>query len=145
MTTEQWSVAVSGIGVFLSALFSYVIAILVSRRTREEWLKSQVDKYIDFAIAHPYLDSDKYASTWRRNDESEAAERYQNFCCFAFNLLERIWTQCDGDAKKIDAYIYYGEVVKRHRNWWITEPHNQLGYEPAFIEFIRTVLQEKAK
>lgn len=145
MTTEQLSLAISAIGVLLSGVFSYIITRFASNRTREEWLKAQVDKYIEFSITYPYLDSDAYAAKWRRGDSTEEAERYQNFCCFAFNLMERIWEVCEGNAVKIETYLYYSEIIHRHRNWWVTDPHNQLGYDPGFIQFIQSILQGKLR
>lgn len=139
MTTEHWSLAISALGVLLSGGFSYVVTRFASNRTRDAWLKAQIDKYIEFSITYPYLDSDTYAATWRRGDCSEDAERYQNFCCFAFNLLERIWVVCGGNTKKIEEYVYCSEIIKRHRNWWITDPHNPLGYDPGFVQFIGSV------
>jgi len=71
-------------------------------------LRSQIDKMIDISIEYPYLEDDKYCEKWSSKDKSTVITmRYENYCCFVFNLLERGWKHFGGNKLKIEKMAIY--------------------------------------
>jgi hypothetical protein len=86
---------------FISAIASMYFARKSAINRKEEWLKEKLDEYIRFTIEYPQLDSDETAKAWGKTLTGVESERYDNFCCFVFNLVERIFLTYDGDKKKM--------------------------------------------
>jgi hypothetical protein len=127
---------------FLSALASMYFARKSARNRKEEWLREKLGEYIRFTIEYPQLDSEETARSWRKNLDGVEAERYDNFCCFVFNLIERIFLTFNGDKRKMNDIFYVNEPIIRHRRWWSNNMRNEVSYDGKFVEFVNQVIKD---
>lgn len=134
------------VGAFLSGAISAVVAYFVAKATNsdgtEKSLHLMIDKMIDISIAYPYVESDHYCQKWSMPQDGayvEMSDRYESYCCFVFNLLERVWKYCGADENKMKGFIYYEEVIVRHKRWWRVDRTNRSGYEGGFVKFVDAV------
>lgn len=118
------------ISAIVSALVSGGIAFFTLRVHRRQQLEASIAKLIDIAIQYPYLEDDTFAASWDTADKTrEDVQRYDNYCCYVFNLLETIWRYHHANTKRINAWFYAQELAVRHRSWWRSEIQNRPGYE----------------
>ena len=101
-----------------------------------------IDKMVDLAITYPYLEDDAFCRSWLEADKTdERIQRYENYCCFVFNVIETIWKFCHGCQKQIDTILYVQEIVMRHQSWWKLNPENLPGYAVGFHDYIENFLK----
>jgi len=131
----------------LNALLAVVISAIVSwgvtrsqlRSANQQALERQVDELLQIILQYPYLDSDTFVTRWHRGEGTfDERERYATFCCFAFNLLFRVWKFHKGDRAKIDETILAREIVHRHKRWWLGDVDNTLAYSKAFCAYVNS-------
>ena len=122
------------IGGVVGAIVGAVIALIASRKsdklTRRLAIDEMILKLIEFSIEHPHLEQDSYAASYPKCPETpkNGKERYENFCCFVFNVIESIFYHCDGDEKTMDRILHVEELIRRHCTWWSAQPDNVDGY-----------------
>jgi hypothetical protein len=126
--------------VLISAIVSYVVAKSQSQTADRQALARQVDDLLHITLEYPHLDSESFVEKWKKGEGTfEDRDRYTSFCCFAFNLLYRVWQFHRGDAKKIDDVILAREIVHRHKTWWLGDANNTLAYDEKFAAYIRSL------
>ena len=130
----------------ISTFIAGGISLWTIRVTEKASLREKISKMIDYAVDHPELESDFFCETWTSLDRnSEKVQRYENYCCFVFNTLERIWEFCSGSKNRIDKIIYIEELIIRHAKWWETDMHNRAGYNPDFQTFVDEIIKKLKK
>ena len=135
-------------GTIIATLVASVIgaatAVFVGHRTvrnqHRQRLIAQVDRIVDLAITYPFLESDAFCKTYHGQSDDECFMRYDNYCCQVFNLLERLWMYAKGNSTMMREFIYFEELVHRHKVWWQSELENKAGYDVGFREFVDGVL-----
>lgn len=131
----------------MSIAISTLVTLWINRGTRarqeRQWLKDQVNQYVVLSLQYPKLDDDQFAREWHAGDRSDDALRYENFCCFAFNLLERAWVHTSGIKSKLRDIVFYEELVLRHKGWWQKDRLNNFGYEAGFKQFVDTIIKSE--
>lgn len=126
----------------VSAIVALVVATLTLRAHRRQHIENMISKLVDVAITYPYLEDDKFCASWNEVDKNdEKTMRYDNYCCLVFNLLETLWKQCNGNAKRIEAIFFAREMIVRHQRWWKSERNNLGGYEIKFHRYIDTAIK----
>jgi hypothetical protein len=109
---------------------------------RKQKLIAQVDRVVDLGIEYPYLENDEFCRNWPGEEiNDEKYMRYDNYCCQVFNLLERIWQFSKGQPDTMRDFIYFEELIFRHKKWWFSEIENREGYERGFLIFVRSYLE----
>ena len=108
-------------------------------------LRSTLDALNRIAMDFPYLESDRYAASWKADDkEDDQRLRYESYCVSVFNLLERYWSYYGGHRQSIEDAIGVGEWVRRHQAWW-KYPQRRLdnvrGYRRGFRAFVASYIQ----
>lgn len=138
----------------LSTVISTIIASMIGMgtalyvnkksdsRIQEQSFNSQLDHLIDISIEYPYLEEDGFCSNWTNNPIDEKYMRYDNYCCYVFNLLERIYVYFNGDKIKMGKVVYFEEYIHRHQKWFMSEPENSGGYSAEFNNFVKTFLDK---
>ncbi len=149
MESDFSSTAVSLIGAAVSlfgALLTSLRAIQARRAQEKANVEAMLAKAIELAMEYPYLEQDSYCSAWPtppRADEDR--ERYDNYCCFIFNLIERAWVFEKRRAGPAEALAPIREYAWRHRRWWNAEDANADGYDPKFVAYIDDLIVVEVK
>lgn len=124
------------IAAIISAVVSIVVCAISLRMQRRQQIHDQIDKLTDIGIQYPYLEDDAFCANWNPKDKSDEAMRYDNYCCFVFNLIERIWKFHWGVERWITDTLYTPELAKRHLRWWKSERNNLGGYPIKMHKYI---------
>jgi hypothetical protein len=125
----------------ISAIVSSLIASRTLRANRRHHIENLISKMIDISIQYPYLEDDHFCSSWGTTDKTTTdAQRYDNYCCLVFNLLETLWKFCHGRENKIESFLYVREIARRHKSWWQSEGANIAGYNMHFQGYIDRIL-----
>lgn len=131
----------------LSVAISTLVTLRLNRGTRKrherQWLKDQVTQYVTLALQYPKLDDDQFAREWSPADRSDDGLRYENFCCFAFNLLERAWLNTKGDINALRDIVFFEEIIIRHKRWWMNDRLNHFGYDVGFKQFVDRLIRQR--
>lgn len=126
--------------VIISSFTAYKISNKTLRHQKRSVIESRISELIKIAIEYPYLEDDTFCSNWDRSSEiakSVEGLRYDNYCCYLFNLIEEIWIFCNGDESNINEILRIRELAKRHNPWWSADPDNIFGYSnPNFKKYI---------
>lgn len=143
--TENLVSAFIGLGATIASVtISTFVTLRITRtssmRQERQWLKDQVNQYVTLSLQYPKVDDDQFARDWKRTDRTDDGMRYENFCCFAFNLLERAWLHTDGDTEKLRDIVFFEEIILRHKNWWRQDRLNHFGYDANFKEFVNNII-----
>jgi hypothetical protein len=137
------SAAVSAV---VSAIVAGAISYVTLRHHRRQYLDDMIDKMVALAITYPYLEDESFCRSWVEADKTdEKVQRYDNYCCFVFNLIESIWKFCRKNEKKIDEILYVKEMAVRHQAWWKSNPDNLTGYAVGFHAYIENQLKAERK
>ena len=138
--TSTASVLIPAAAALAGTIIGVISTIFVSSRSERAQealaLHDMLNKMISFGIEYPYLENTEYCSRWSDNPDDENSMRYDNYCCFVFNLLERSWKHHKGDEQKLFDFIHVPEIVKLHSVWWQSDPENRLAYEHGFQELV---------
>jgi hypothetical protein len=125
----------------IATIVSWFVARRQVRAAERASLEHQVDELLRIAIEYPYLEDDEFvAEADNLNTDKDKRLRYECYCCFVFNLMERVWRHCGGNREKVEQVIYVRELVLLHKRWWLRASDNSLGYPKKFCEFVRTYL-----
>jgi hypothetical protein len=143
------SLPIPVVAALVSATVSAIISLAISARTlrtqRRQHLENMIDKMIDIAFSYPYLEDDAFCSSWDTMEKSTPeAQRYDNYCCFVFNLLERMWKFQAGNRRKIEEMLHVPEIARRHLKWWKSERTNLAGYNLRFHLYLDDLIGKGA-
>ena len=97
---------------------------------------------IEIGIQYPYLEDEGECKAYVKDSRKPDSMRYENYCCFVFNLLEMIYDFCDGDRGKISEILYVEEIILTHARWWRADKKNIAGYNQDFLLFVNGVINE---
>lgn len=131
----------------LAALIAAVVSLLVSwrtlRATERHRIDAQIDHLVELGIKYPLMEDDSFCKNWTRDNRSEDAMRYDNYCCFVFNLLESLWRFNYNSEARIQNMFDAREMIKRHKKWWLDYDDNRSSYPEGFQNYVDRVLKEK--
>lgn len=146
-------VAKAVVGPIISAVVAAIVALVVSLRNIRAQNRQTIDgmksKAIELAMQYPHVESDAYCNAWPNppGDNStkeyrDEYERYDNYCCYVFNLIHRIWTFAGRKENKVEDMLTVREYILRHRCWWSKEDGNIKYFEQEFHNFVQSVLND---
>lgn len=129
----------------LPAVVSAITALLVhwitSKSDDQREIRADIRKMIEMAMAYPHVEDESYMVAWKNGSSRSKDDLiYDSYCCFVFNLLERIWKFCGGNKKKMQIVLHVEEIIKGHKKWWYAERENAGGYDKEFIQFVDQLL-----
>jgi hypothetical protein len=132
----------TGMSAVVSATVAGVICYVTHRSQGRKYLNEVIDKMLQIAVTYPYLEDDAFCQSWIGADKTdEKVQRYDNYCCFVFNVIAEIWDFCRGNEKKIDEVLWVGEMAIRHQSWWRSNPENRRAYAIGFQDYIDKLLK----
>ena len=90
-----------------------------------------------FAIQFPYLEDQEFIGRYNGNDTNKEEQyiRYQIYCSFVFNTMQKICMYFNYDIEKIRKFVRIKEIVLQHRLWWENPSgmyKDKEGYEEKF-------------
>lgn len=136
----------TGLNAMIAAAVSAVVTISVNlymnRTHNERMVFGLVQKIIEFAMMHPYLEDDAFCARWPDIDEEEKRQRYEYYCCHVFNTLERVFDLCRDGSTDATTLLYPDELIVRHRNWWRSDTANRDGYQASFQSYVNGILRK---
>jgi len=110
---------------------------------------AMLNKAIELAMLYPHLERDEYCKTWPEPPGEKASQpyqdekdRYDNYCCFIFNMIHTAWVLAKGKQHKIDEMLTFREYIMRHCCWWNKEDANTHFFEQEFRSFIQSVIDD---
>jgi hypothetical protein len=133
----------------LAAIVSYFVAQKGTRTQRRLSLDQVQNKLIELALQYPHLERNDYCDGWPHKQPDpmtkewlEERERYDNFCCFVFNMIHQNWLLASKKAHKIEDMLSIKEYILRHYCWWEEEDENINFYESDFCTFVDGIIRE---
>jgi hypothetical protein len=104
-----------------------------------------LNKAIELAMTYPHLEQDSYCSAWPEPPgDGDQRERYDNYCCFVFNIIEQAWSLEKKRPKRVEMLVPVREHAWRHHRWWNTEDANESGYDLDFVRYVDDVIIAEA-
>lgn len=146
---ELWVSAV-GAGVSVAGgIWSAVNAIRSKREQNRSAVQGMINKAIELAMQYPHLERDAYCTAWPDPQGAvgtqpylDDKDRYDNYCCFIFNMIHTAWVLAGKNPHKIDEMLSFREYILRHRCWWEKEDGNVHFYEQEYRNFINSVIDD---
>ena len=130
------------LSVAISAVVSWAIWHFTQRSDRKQRLNAQIDRLVELGMQYALMENDAFCTAWNENDTSADAMRYENYCCFVYNLLQGIWEFCRGNENNIQSMLDCQDLIWRHSTWWRQKEH-QTGYPDKFVDYVREVAVRK--
>lgn len=129
----------------LPSVVSAVTALLVywikAKSDDQRELRADIRKMIELAMAYPHVEDAGYMAAWKNGSSQNKDDLiYDSYCCYVFNLLERIWKFCGGNQEKMQNILHVEEIIKGHKKWWYAERENVDGYDKGFIQYVDQLL-----
>lgn len=128
----------------IAAVVSWLICWRTLRSGTRDRLNSQIDRLVELGVEYPLMEDDPWCDSWSRENRTEDGMRYDNYCCFVFNVLEGLWRFNHGNVKPIQDMFDADEMMWRHRRWW-EYPDNQGSYPRKFREYVKKELAKRGK
>lgn len=130
----------------VSSLVAWRVAHSTNRSGARQSLTEEITKIIDIGMEYPFVEDDEICDKWPEWKRSaDDRMRYENFCCYIFNVMEHVWEYCDGAELKIRMILHVEELIWRHRCWWQNEPENKKAYRLGFQKFVERVISKRNK
>jgi hypothetical protein len=134
----------------LSALVSAFVASIISKRAlrAQAWadLVRRIDQTTMIGIQYPYVEDENFCGSWPPpGAPEEPYQRYDNYCCLVFNLLEDLYGHFKGRAARIEERFGAREMIVRHRRWWRdpqVSPLNRAGYGDGFCGYVEATITD---
>lgn len=133
----------------IASLISSIVAIVVGKNANKKERECKFNDHLlelnRLAMQYPYLEDDEFCATWNANRRSsdEKYQRYDNYCCIVFNLLEQIWKFHKKDTAKIENIVCAKELILRHKEWWKAPSglfENLHGYNSGFVSYANKII-----
>lgn len=132
------------VSVFVSSLVSNYFHTSKTIKEEEARLNQNILEIIKISIEYPYLEDDSFCRKWDSNkNNDEQWQRYDNYCCIVFNLMEQIFKLYKGDKEKIEYFFATKEMIKRHKLWWHNPSglfENLDGYDYKFQQYVKSFI-----
>jgi len=143
---DNWFRAGSLVGAavsLLGAAVSWLRSVHVQKERQNAGIESMLNKAIELSMMYPHVERDDYCAAWPEPPgDGDQRERYDNYCCFLFNMLEGAW-RLKGRPKLVAELVPVEEYAWRHRAWWSSDAYaNANGYSPGFRSFIKKILDD---
>lgn len=128
----------AGISSVLSAIATWAIAARGRKAQERVYIENEIAQMIDLSMRYPFVEDDEFCRQWAGMDEhSDRALQYDNYCCFVFNLIDRIWRHTGGKPSRVLAILAVPELAVRHQVWWKSTQEKKEGYpDGEFRQFI---------
>jgi len=110
-------------------------------------LRSLQNKAIELAMQYPHLERESFCKNWPPATATEdEKERYDNYCCFVFNMIAQAWRVTGKKAKKVPGLVAVREFVTQHHTWWDKEGKKNLNYyDQDYVDYISSVINDLKK
>jgi len=112
-------------------------------------VSAMINTSIELAMQYPHVESDDNCKKWPNpsaedtpKEFQEKKERYDNYCCFVFNMIHTAWVLAKKQEAKIDEMLAFREYVMRHVCWWQNEVANLHFYAQDFRLFIQAIIDD---
>lgn len=137
-STNTFLAAFAGI---LSVAITYLVFKLNHQASEKNRIEDYLNQMVNYSIEYPYLENRTFIERWaeNRNSTDEALMRYDSYCIFVFNFLDRLCRYYKFDRAKIEEYLFIEEIIVSHKEWWNNPDrsfNNQNGYSETFKDFI---------
>jgi hypothetical protein len=127
----------------IASLFAWwLVSRVTGRYERERDIHNRVVTLIQLAMDHPVVELPSTCAKWPNPDLSEADKvRYENYCCFVFNLVVNVWEHCGKNRQKANKVLYIDELIRKHQVWWNADSDNTEAYsDDDFQQFVKEVV-----
>lgn len=132
----------SAVALLSSAFFSW----LQDRGQTKRDISAGIGKMIDIAIQYPEVENPLFCDSWPAYRGSPDQKiRYENYCCFVFNLIALVWEFCKRDHTKIESVLHVDEILLQHRSWWMNDRENLKAYDRDFVRYADDRIAELEK
>jgi hypothetical protein len=127
--------------VVISLITSLVVLHYRSKSVELREINADIRKMIELAMQYPHVEDRQFVDSWKRNEVQSHDELiYDNYGCYVFNLIERIWKHCAGKHDCMYKILHVDEVIVDHQKWWYADRENVNGYDDDFVKYINKVL-----
>ena len=144
--TFDITLTAAAIATLISAITSAFITLWITKFNKKKNLDDQLDGLLKISIQYPYLESQKFAETWKSDydENDEKYLRYDLYCVLLFNYLARVAQYHNYEKKKIENYIAIKDWIRHHSKYW-KNPTNSYEnvdtYEKKFVEIVNSYLK----
>lgn len=130
----------------ITLLLNYIVNLKSIKRKEYDEMYNELHQMIIFYVTYPYLENESFISSWEKSQGStdEKKLRYEAYCIYVFNFLERLCKFYKYKKKKIENFINIKEIVRTHSKWWSHPDSNHSnidGYEVKFRNFINEYIK----
>jgi hypothetical protein len=98
-------------------------------------------------MEYPVVELPSTCAMWPNpalHDEDKV--RYENYCCFVFNLVFDVWEYCGKNHEKANKLLYIDELIRKHQVWWNDDSGNSDAYsDDEFKRFVKMVIETTTK
>lgn len=138
------------VSTIVASLIASFVAYFVAQKSNKYAQESRFNDHIleinRLAMQYPYLEDNAFCDSWfsNRHSQDEKYQRYDNYCCIVFNLIEQMWKFYNGDNDKIKNMLTVSELAKRHKGWWKFPSdlgENIYGYDYEFSLYLESQLR----
>lgn len=129
----------------VATIIASVVSIIVGKWTTKSddrrAIEDQISQLLDLTMQYPFVEYQSTIEAWPNpNLSDEDSIRYKNYCCFAFNLIERLRIHYWWNPGKMYDVLHIKEILWLHRAWWRGDPENKIGYDEGFRVFIDSTI-----
>lgn len=148
-TIASNSISTTAIITVISTAFAIMINYFIFKKNYNaaeiKRLDDNLNQMINYTIQYPYLEEKTFIESWVKNksNPNEQYMRYESYCIFVFNFLDRLCRYYNFNKISIEKFIHIKEVVRIHAEWWKNptgEYDNIEGYSDDFRKFINSYL-----
>jgi hypothetical protein len=144
------------VGVLVGGLITWLITRTTNRVQRQmaetsahlqqrTFIDGLLLKMIEFQIEHPHLEKKELCHSYpAMSGHPNAKERYESYCCFAFNVLMMAFNHFGQDLVKLREYVHLDEIVYLHHKWWLEDREN-LAYDEPFQACVQSCINKLKK
>lgn len=136
------------VATLIASIISSIVAWFVGRRAenaqafatimleRSE-IYSMISKITEYGLVYPIVEDERMTANWPNVEFDNTDKcRYQNYCCFVFNTMERAWKFADGNVPRMNELLHTNELISTHSRWWRNERENLVGYDQQFRNYV---------
>ncbi len=130
----------------IATIVNYFIFRTNYKASEEKRFNDNLNQILSISIQYPYLEDFNFICTWtkNRNSSDDKYLRYDTYCIYNFNFLDRLCKYYRYNRKKIEHFVHVKEIIRTHASWWI-HPKNEFdnieGYSKEFRDFINSYLE----
>lgn len=132
----------------IASLVAYGVAYFRARYDERKAIHDMIAKMLELAMAYPHVESDEFLDNWPDVPNATDSDRlrYEIYCCYVFNLLERVWLFSKDDysdeGSVANEILHVPEIIADHKRWWLSDKANQNGYTRSFQSYVDRVIAD---